>query len=196
MATFFDGKRSFKDVNVGKDDGINTSQFLEAAEGVVQLFDLLGSAAFTPVKSDMSGNIKKIRDRQLAAPSASGTLQSLTTAEQAEKKNNATEGLLWLNRGLDFTAQALRRSHTNSTEELADSFTTAYGATLKKHHGIMVRPLFTVAMKACPYRDTFYKKLGEDQKAVKEKLEAWLGALEGCVAILNKHYEGIQGMGK
>ena len=38
MATFFDGRCSFKDVDVGADGGINTSQFLEAAEGVVQLF--------------------------------------------------------------------------------------------------------------------------------------------------------------
>lgn len=82
MATFFDGKRSFKDVTIGADDGINTTEFLEAAEGVVQLFgeiapgnaivhwetgwlltdlgwvDVLGSTAFSPVKSDMTGNIK------------------------------------------------------------------------------------------------------------------------------------------
>ncbi|RPB26157.1 glycolipid transfer protein [Terfezia boudieri ATCC MYA-4762] len=190
MATFFDGRRSFKDVETN--GGINTSQFLEAAEGVVQLFDILGSTAFAPVKSDMSGNIKKIRDRQLAAPSASETLQSLTTAEQAEKKKVATEGLLWLNRGLDFTAQALRNNHTNSTEELANSFTKAYEATLKKHHGIMVRPIFALAMKACPYRNAFYKKLGDDQEAVKKELEAWLGGLEKCVTILNNHYEGIK----
>lgn len=40
MATFFDGKLSFKDVdiNIETDNGINTSKFLEAAEGVVQLF--------------------------------------------------------------------------------------------------------------------------------------------------------------
>ena len=38
MATFFNGKRSFKDVDVGADGGINTTQFLEAAEGVVLLF--------------------------------------------------------------------------------------------------------------------------------------------------------------
>jgi len=97
-----------------------------------------------------------------------------------------------LDRGLDFTAQALRSNHTNSTEELTNSFTTAYGATLKKHHGVLVRPIFALAMKACPYRDTFYQKLGEDQEAVKKELGAWLEGLENCVVILNKHYEGVK----
>lgn len=32
-------------------------------------------------------------------------------------------------------------------------------------------------MKACPYRDTFYPKLGQLQEVVMPKLEAWLKAL-------------------
>jgi len=190
--TFFEGKRSFRDVTIGADDGINTSEFLEGAEGVVQLFDVLGSTAFAPVKSDMSGNIKKIRDRQLTAPDQSETLQSLTRAERAEKKKTATEGLLWLNRGLHFTVKALRNNHSNSTEELATSFTNAYEGTLKPHHGIMVRPIFTLAMKACPYRETFYKKLGDDQDLVKKELGEWLDGLERCVEILNKYFDGVK----
>lgn len=48
------------------------------------------------------------------------------------------------NSGLDFTAQALRRSIENPAEELNVSFTKAYEATLRKHHGMMVRPVFAV----------------------------------------------------
>lgn len=36
-------------------------------------------------------------------------------------------------------------------------------------------------MKACPYRATFYPKLGEPQSEVMPKLEAWLSALEAIV---------------
>jgi hypothetical protein len=46
----------------------------------------------------MAGNIKKIRDRQLAAPQLSETLQDLVINELKEKKHTATEGLLWLSR--------------------------------------------------------------------------------------------------
>ncbi|KAF2678758.1 putative glycolipid transfer protein HET-C2 [Lentithecium fluviatile CBS 122367] len=183
--TFFDTlKRSFIDVPVGADEKISTSEFLEAAEGLLTLFDVLGSAAFKPVKSDMAGNIKKIRDRQLAAPTLSETLQDLVLNELKEKKHTATEGLLWLTRGLDFTAQGLRHNLTNSSKELSDSFRDAYGNTLKPHHSFVIKPIFSAAMSATPYRKDFYKKLGEDQDKVQSELEAWLAALEKVVAIL------------
>lgn len=38
--------------------GVATSEFIDATEGVVKLFDLLGSSAFAVVQNDMNGNIK------------------------------------------------------------------------------------------------------------------------------------------
>lgn len=58
--TYFDGKESFADVPIdaAKGNAIATTEFLQAAEALTNLFDVLGSAAFKPVKSDMAGNIK------------------------------------------------------------------------------------------------------------------------------------------
>lgn len=42
-------------------------------------------------------------------------------------------------------------------------------------------------MKACPYRATFYPKLGEPTSEMMPKLEAWLSALEEIV----KKEEGV-----
>jgi hypothetical protein len=59
--TFFDTvKKSFVDVPLdeSRDSAIPTTEFLEAAESLTTLFDVLGSAAFKPVKNDMNGNIK------------------------------------------------------------------------------------------------------------------------------------------
>lgn len=59
--TFFDTlKKSFVNVPVdaSKNNAVATTEFLEAAESLVTLFEVLGSAAFSPVKSDMTGNIK------------------------------------------------------------------------------------------------------------------------------------------
>lgn len=39
---------------------------------------------------------KKVRDRQLAAPAESETIQELVLNELKSKKHVATEGLLWL----------------------------------------------------------------------------------------------------
>jgi len=191
-STYFDtAKRSFKDVTVTNGE-IATGEFLEASESVVALFDLLGSTAFAPVQKDMTGNIKKIRDRETADPDNSKTLQSLVKSELAEKKHTATEGLLWLNRGLTFTALALRKNCNNPSEELSVSFTSSYGETLKKHHNMLVKGVFSLAMKACPYRADFYKKLGNDEDEVKVKLEEWLTSLELCIDILGKWIETVK----
>lgn len=45
------------------DEGVDTSAFLEATEGLVKLFDLLGSSAFAIVQNDMRGNVKVRRDQ-------------------------------------------------------------------------------------------------------------------------------------
>ena len=130
--------------------------------------------------------IKKIRDRQLTTPLDSLTLQSLVRTELTTNKHSASEGLLWLNRGLDFTSQALRKNLSTPSEELSTSFREAYGNTLKKHHSFIVKPIFSAAMSATPYRKDFYRKLGDDQGRVGRELDAWLKALEGIVRILNE----------
>ncbi|GBB87438.1 hypothetical protein RclHR1_13900001 [Rhizophagus clarus] len=197
MTTYFDTiQRNYTDVPI-TEDGIETIPFLEATDGLVKLFDLLGSKAFNVVQNDMNGNIEKIRKRYDADPSKSPTLEKLVINEQSEKKRPATEGLLWLKRGLEFTSVALRRSINDESEELSVSFTEAYGGTLKPFHGMVVRPIFALAMKACPYRKDFFQKLGDDQEKVKQQYEEWLLAFEKVVERLNNFYaEGGYDKGK
>ncbi|KAI9901614.1 hypothetical protein N3K66_003431 [Trichothecium roseum] len=179
-------RKSFVDVPVDadKENAIATLDFLEAAESLTTIFDALGSVAFAPVKSDMLGNIKKVRDRQLAAPSESENLQELVKNELATKKHVATEGLLWLVRGLEFTCIALSSNVAKPDEELADSFRSAYGTTLKPHHSFLVKPIFSAAMSATPYRKDFYSKLGDDNDRVQGELRVYLASLEKIVGIL------------
>ncbi|KAI2641248.1 glycolipid transfer protein [Xylaria nigripes] len=188
-ATLFSTFRcSFVDVPVdaANDNAISTIQFLDAAESLTTMFDALGSVAFSPVKSDMIGNIKKIRDRMLASPAESETLQALVLNELKTKSHKAAEGLVWLVRGLDFTCIALSQNLVKEFEELSASFREAYGRTLKPHHGILVKPVFSAAMSACPYRKDFYPKLGSDLAIVKAEMTAYLAALEKIVGILKE----------
>lgn len=134
----------------------------------------------------MLGNVAKIRKRQLEAPGDSATLQSLVRNELKIKKHNATEGLLWLFRGLQFMYQALSRNLASETEELNTSFNAAYGKTLSNFHNFLARGGFKLAMSACPYRKDFYAKLSPNYADLKVKLQAWLGALENIVDILEK----------
>ncbi|KAL7410631.1 putative het-c2 protein [Mrakia frigida] len=176
--------------DVPTEGGIDTAKFADAAEGLVKIFDVLGNAAFTPVKSDLTGNITKVRTRLAAHPSSSATLEALVQNEgkPGEKGRVATEGLLWLVRGLKFTCQGLRSSLSNPSEELSVSFTTAYGNTLKQYHSFLVRPVFALAMKACPYRKDFYAKLGSPQATVEEELDAWLTALEAIIQAIENFF--------
>ncbi|GAA5896376.1 hypothetical protein JCM3775_001999 [Rhodotorula graminis] len=188
MSTYFETvSKSFVDVPVSA-DGVDTLQFLEATEGLIKMFDLLGSTAFTIVQNDMNGNVTKIRTRYNAAPAQSQTLEQLVANEQGEKKRTATEGLLWLLRGLRFTQVALKRSQANKEEELAVSFTKAYEETLKKHHSFVVRPVFGLAMKACPYRKDFYAKLGPPSAPIDSELDKWNSALGSILDRLEQFY--------
>ncbi|KAK3324377.1 glycolipid transfer protein domain-containing protein [Cercophora scortea] len=182
--TFLDTfKKSFTDVPIAAENAISTTEFLEAAESLTTMFDLLGSVAFSPVKNDMLGNVKKIRERQLAAPADSDTLQNLVRNELKAKSHKASEGLVWLVRGLEFTCIALTQNVANPSHELADSFRSAYGVTLKPHHSFLVKPIFSAAMSACPYRKDFYEKLGPEER-VQAELHEYLAALEKIVEIL------------
>ncbi|CUM53121.1 unnamed protein product [Debaryomyces tyrocola] len=184
MSTFFDEmKKSFADVPI-TDDKVDTASFLEASESLVKLFDLLGSSAFQVVQKDMTGNITKIRTKLLADPAGSGTLQDLVLSEANTKTKTATQGLLWLSRGLQFTSQAMRETIDNPSKELTVTFTDAYSKTLSQYHGMLVKPIFKLAMKACPYRKDFFEKLGADQTKVEEQLKTWLKALEDIVKII------------
>ncbi|KAG8768108.1 hypothetical protein FRC16_007154 [Serendipita sp. 398] len=150
--------------------------------------DLLGSAAFVVVQKDLNGNIAKLEARLAADPEKSATLEGLLAAEAAEGDRTASQGLMWLLRGLQFTLIGLQRSLANPTEELSASFNKAYETTLKPFHSWVVRPVFSLAMKSCPYREDFYKKLGSPQERVLSEGKKWLDGLEVIVTKMQTLY--------
>lgn len=51
---------------------------------------------------------------------------------------------------------------------------------------MLIKPIFSAAMSATPYRKDFYAKLGDDQTRVNKELGDWLSALEERVNILKE----------
>ncbi|CUA76420.1 hypothetical protein RSOLAG22IIIB_12273 [Rhizoctonia solani] len=178
-------KKSFVDVPV-TEDGVDTASFLDASEGVAELFTHFNSAAFTPVQNDIKGNIAKVRARLTSHPTESVTLEKLIENEKKEKKQPATEGLMWLLRGLSFTGKGLQHCQANKTAEIVDGFNSSYTETLQPYHGMLVKGVFSLAMKACPYRKDFYEKIGSPPD---DQLNAWLGALDNIVARMDAFYK-------
>jgi glutathione peroxidase-family protein len=75
----------------------------------------------------------------------SNTLEKLVENEKGEKKRKATEGLMWLLRGLQFTCKALQGAQANTSEELAVAFSKSYDVTLKAFHNFVVKGIFSVS---------------------------------------------------
>jgi len=196
MAPYLDTVTSFADVPI-TDAGVDTLAFLKASNGLVGLFDLLGSTAFSVVQSDLRGNIAKVRARYDETPTLSDTLEKLVENEKGEKKRKATEGLMWLLRGLSFTCTALQTAQANTSEELGVAFTKSYDVTLKAFHSFVVKGMCFVALKSCPYRADFFNNLKADSAGVppasdehvNESLNKWLAALDIIITRLQTFYK-------
>ncbi|KAG9038241.1 hypothetical protein FRB95_002202 [Tulasnella sp. JGI-2019a] len=186
---------SFVNVPVTK-EGVDTVSFLAASDGAVKIFDVLGSAAFSAVISDMNGSINKVRAYYTANSERSKTLESLVISEQSEKKRTATEGLMWLLRALRFIHIGLQNSLTNKTEELSKSFSDAYDDSLKHYHNFIFRGLYAIAIQASPRRRDFYLKLGSPLKKVEKELEKWLVALGAIIKCMQEFYRGKESSGE
>ncbi|KAI7893052.1 glycolipid transfer protein domain-containing protein [Mucor mucedo] len=163
--------------------GINTDQFLKATDHMLNMFDLFGSTAFSVVQNDMRNNVKKIRTRYLTDTKGNNTLENLMANEAHQKKRLATEAVVWLKRGLDFTARSLMHSLDHPAEELATSFRMAYDATLRPYHS------FILAMNACPWRKDFYERIGIQDESSIAQMREWLTALLRIIAQLDAHFE-------
>lgn len=86
---------------------------------------------------------------------------------------------------------ALNKNLQNESEELSVSFKDAYGPTLKPHHSFVIKPIFSAAMSACPYRKDFYASVskGEDETKFKGEMGTYLKSLENIVGILKPFTE-------
>ena len=87
-----------------------------------------------------------MRTRYNANPAKSTTLEQLVENEKGEKKRTATEGLMWLLRGLQFTGKALENAQANKQVELSTAFTSAYESTLKQFHNFVIKGVFAVRL--------------------------------------------------
>jgi len=192
--TYFEQlKKNFVDVPV-TEDGVDTEAFLDAAEGLVGIFNRLGSTAFGLVISDLNTNIGKVRTRFNEARSVSGTIEKLVAAEKAAGKKTATEGLLWLLRGMRFTCIALQNSNevrlTKSGDRVTfkQDFQDSYEFTLKHFHNFVVRGTFSLALAALPTREGLINSLGSPAEKVESQAKEWLAALNAILQRLMAFY--------
>ncbi|MCP9257198.1 Glycolipid transfer protein [Dirofilaria immitis] len=88
---------------------VPTEQFLRACQGIADFVGFLGTA-FIPIKNDISGNVTKVRTKYESGKDKCKYIEDLVEDDLARnngKMGTATEGLLWLKRGLEFMLEFL-----------------------------------------------------------------------------------------
>ncbi|KAG0704576.1 glycolipid transfer protein domain-containing protein [Suillus ampliporus] len=193
---YFETVKSFADVPITI-NGVETSVFLEASEGLVQLFDLLGSGVFGFVQSDIKGNIRGVRARYQADSLHCSTLENLVRSERSSGDQHGTGCLIRLTRGLTFLCRALQHMQNDPSMELHACFKRSYDEVLRHHHTFFVRSLAAVAVRAAPYRRDFYTRISQGAPVEKldEELARWLSGLDVIVMRLKGFIEG-EGYGR
>lgn len=193
---YFETVKSFSDVPITI-NGVETSVFLEASDGLVRLFDLLGSGVFGFVQNDIKGNIGGVRTRYQTDSTRCSTLENLVRSEVSLEDRHGTGCLIRLTRGLTFLCRALQHMQKDPSIELHVCFKRSYDEVLRHHHTFFVRSLAAVAVRAAPYRRDFYARIS--QGAPMEKLDAelakWLSGLDVIVKRLKEFIEG-EGYGR
>ncbi|KAF2842615.1 hypothetical protein M501DRAFT_993345 [Patellaria atrata CBS 101060] len=193
--------------NVDGNQKIRTDEFVQAVQGVINLFLQLNKGSskggflssigsytdpFKLVQSDMVGNVAKIEsgknyDQQ--------PLQDFLKprADGMYNKKSPEEGMKWLLGGLQLTSEALSRSFANPSEELSKSFSNAFPYTLRPVHltmpgGSMTAPLVSVSFSKVPSRETAYKELRSPdvpEERLIQEMKEWLVGLKRVVRILS-----------
>jgi len=189
--TFFSlAPARFEDVEISVDGRIPTKPFLEACSSILPVFDILGSTAFAPVRIDIQGNIKKIRSKYETDDHAFVHLQNMVFQElksnTCSARNSTTDALLWLKRALEFIHVFLAEI-CRGEQDLAVAATNAYGRSLRKYHGWVVRGVFSLAVKAVPYRKDFIAQLGTVENSGEPASETEIiNEMKSCVMALGK----------
>ncbi|VDB96630.1 unnamed protein product [Peniophora sp. CBMAI 1063] len=194
MAPKFQTVKSFHDVST--EQGVDTPSFLEASEGLMDLFDLFGSVVFGFVQTDLRSNIAGVRARYASHVDKSETLEMLVVSERSEDHRHGTACLVRLVRGLSFTCTALQEAQRDEKAQLHVCFRRAYDKVLKHHHSFVIRSVVTLAIRAVPHREDFFVALaeGEDQSKLMEEMHKWLSALDDIVQRMSKFlHEGGHG---
>ena len=189
MSTFFTVERRFQ---APDGDEIQTEGFLRASQGVADFIGLLG-LLFKPVKSDVHGNITKLRNIQQTKPAEYLTLNSIVASEVGKPyiEQIGSDALLWLNRALEYLQNFLQfwlndYNEGKRQEDLSEYFLSAYEVTLKPHHNWITQKLFALCLNGSPGRESLLKLLVEEspqivsddtEKIIFKDIEVYLNSL-------------------
>jgi pleckstrin family protein A (phosphoinositide binding specific) protein 8 len=187
----------FPDLQLTDNNGIPVVMFLDCSSCVLVVFDCLSASLFTPVKSDMTNNIQKIRIKHETNPAQYKTLQDILLDEVNHQVHNtagsATDALTWLKRGLRFM-QVFFYEVVNGERNLEIAATKGYDQSLRAHHNFLVRGVFSVGIKAVPYYEDMMKFIGwdgtpTDEQTIIDDITSSVLAIKRVLDVIDQFYQ-------
>nr|CUU97997.1 glycolipid transfer protein HET C2 [Hymenolepis microstoma] len=129
-------------------------------------------AALYPVKSDVSGNMRKVRNS--CERFNVWTIDEMLSKEQeagvAKKDSSGSVGLLWLSRTVDLILESMVELIKDPDGKMCNLVRIAYDRTLKPYHSRVMALLFSSGLKLFPDTNTFLLNLAYNKPNMNEKV--------------------------
>ena len=165
-------------------DDVLAEGLCEAMERMVEIIGALG-AALSPAKSDVLGNVNKVR-RALEAK-RDGLFASVRRAQEGRAHaTSPAKGTLWLKRFGEFVCALLREvGETDASMRACSS--AAYKRTLRRYHKRLTRTVFAAVLAFPPSRSSFVSNVGtrEEMLELADNFEPILGRIDAFLTIEN-----------
>ncbi|XP_011290767.1 glycolipid transfer protein [Musca domestica] len=172
------------------DDKLETEMFLTSSNEIVDVIRSFGSL-FTPVISDMTGNITKIRKAYEKNCQKYKYLDDLIILNIGVD-NTAANALLWLKRGLQLICTFFENIYNDvqQSDVVKKHLQDAYEKTLKPYHGFIVQSTIKIIYSWVPTRSQLIGQgpdHDENIKVLATFLPTMRGHLDRIDALLKKH---------
>ncbi|KAH8341730.1 hypothetical protein KR074_010409 [Drosophila pseudoananassae] len=172
------------------DDKLETQAFLNAAKEIVTVIESFGKL-FTPVTSDMNGNINKLTKAYGADVLKYQYLEDLIVLN-VNVDDFAANALLWLKRGLQLICTFFENIYNDAQgkEALKQHLQDAYERTLKPYHGFIVQSTIKIIYSWVPTRSQLLGQgsaLEENMTELASYLPTMRSHLDAIDALLKAH---------
>ncbi|GAB1608140.1 glycolipid transfer protein-like isoform X1 [Argonauta hians] len=155
MTLFSDSKYLFPEI---KEQGhIDVQLLLQASRHIVTFLESFGTT-FSPIRSDITGNIEKLQTKYNTDPDKFSHLEAMFQDEQENKTTDyAGISALWLMRALDFihiflSGYVEEHMAGEKSQSLHPLIKSSYEKSLSPYHGWIVQKLFSIISITAPSR--------------------------------------------
>ncbi|KAH8281190.1 hypothetical protein KR018_009240 [Drosophila ironensis] len=178
--------KTLKGFPASTEDKLQTQEFLNAAKEIVTVIESFGKL-FTPVISDMNGNINKLTKAYGADVLKYQYLEDLIVLN-VNVDDFAANALLWLKRGLQLICTFFENIYNDAQgkEALKQHLQDAYERTLKPYHGFIVQNTIKIIYSWVPTRSQL---LGQGSA-----LEENLTVLASYLPTMRTHLDAIDAL--